>query len=528
MALPISNAPKNLQWIYKIFQDFALRSRDLKGNFGFGKIENLNPLVLGYPYLYVAPVNVTVVSNDRNVKSGYSIMEVELNCYIADKLRSDLKNDVETLSDVSEIAMAMIAELSQHPYYAQNNVSLVDDIEIQYEFEENDDITNRVVVNVNLRYPFKYTFCSNPVDELDGLYISDMFLTVTQSFCGLVKDCIEGFDLRGATGPAGATGSQGPAGATGSTGATGSQGPAGIDGATGPAGATGSQGPVGATGVADNLLLYDEGSFGIRLLATSSVIHTEWLGTNSQTIMSISNDGTFFNRYSPKNSYIYNDSNFTAFYLTQSGFEVINGIFGTSAVLNYNNTILSSNVLVNINGVNISTENLSTNDTNSLTINEDEIALTNTNDATGDITGIYMTNSSSGINFNFPTSSARFNNLFTGDEYFRIDEQGAILSTYSTSASERAVVLDSNDRLSLTTNPITISLDFNYGTFSYTYTSPYDIKINSFITSTTMSVTFSYNGSGSYVLGATISQFDTLLVRVTEAGLVVLQGNKLI
>jgi hypothetical protein len=207
---------------------------------------------------------------------------------------------------------------------------------------------------------------------------------------------------------------------------------------------------------------------------------------------------------------------------------VISGIFGTSAILNYNNNIKSSSVVVDRNGVNISTENLSTNDRNLLSITEDDIALTNTNDATGDITGIYMTNSSSGINFNFPTSSARFNNLFTGDEYFRIDELGAILSTYSTSASERAVVLDSNDRLSLTTNPITISLNFNYGTFSYTYISPYDIKINSFTTSTTMSVSFNYNGTGTYVLGSTISQFSTLSITVSSSGLLVLQGNKLI
>ena len=61
----------------------------------------------------------------------------------------------------------------------------------------------------------------------------------------------------GATGPAGATGSQGEIGATGPAGATGSQGeigPAGATGsqgeigATGPAGATGSQGPQGVTG----------------------------------------------------------------------------------------------------------------------------------------------------------------------------------------------------------------------------------------------------------------------------------------
>ena len=317
-------------------------------------------------------------------------------------------------------------------------------------------------------------------------------------------------------GVVGNQGDQGPQGDIGSQGFQGDQGP------------QGDIGPAGATGMALDLELYQEGYFGIRLLATSSTIHTEWLGTNSQTLMWLLNDGNFYNRYSTKNSYIYNNNDFTAFYLTQSGFEVISGIFGTSGILSYNNNIKSSNVVVNTNGVNISTENLSTNDRNLLSITELDIALTNTNDATGDITGIYMTNSSSGINFNFPNSSARFNNIITGDEYFRIDELGAILSTYSTSSSERAVVLDSNDRLSLTTNPITISLNFNYGTFSYTYISPYDIKINSFTTSTTMSVSFNYNGTGTYALGSTISQFSNLSITVSSSGLLVLQGNKLI
>jgi len=43
-----------------------------------------------------------------------------------------------------------------------------------------------------------------------------------------------------------------------------------------------------------------------------------------------------------------------------------------------------------------------------------------------------------------------------------------------------------------------------------------------------MSVTFSYNGSGTYSFGATISQFDTLSIEVNVDGLLVLQGNKLI
>ena len=102
-----------------------------------------------------------------------------------------------------------------------------------------------------------------------------------------------------------------------------------------------------------------------------------------------------------------------------------------------------------------------------------------------------------------------------------------ILSTYSISSSEKNLVLDGN-KISVTSNPILISLDFNFGTYSYRYTAPYDLKVNSYETSTTMSVTFSYNGSGTYSFGSTISKFDTLSIEVNTDGLVILEGNKLI
>jgi len=134
-----------------------------------------------------------------------------------------------------------------------------------------------------------------------------------------------------------------------------------------------------------------------------------------------------------------------------------------------------------VNGSIVSSENQVSGDINRLLATENDLQLININNSTGEITGIYITSSTSGLNINFPNSSTRFNNITTGDEYFRVDEQGAILSTYSTSSSEKKqVVLDTNDRLSLTTNPITLSLNFNYGTYSYTYVAPYDLK-NRFI-----------------------------------------------
>ena len=192
MALPISNAPKNFHWIYKIFQDFALRSRDLKGHFGFGGADDINAEVLEYPYLWIEPVRTRIITTDRNVKSGYSTIEVEIRAIVADKLRSDLLNTPETISDVNEILMTIVAELSQHPYYALNNVKLVEDVVIETEIERNDDIVNSAVATMVFQYPFKYTYCSDPVNDVDGfLSISDMFLTVTASFCELVHDCLD-------------------------------------------------------------------------------------------------------------------------------------------------------------------------------------------------------------------------------------------------------------------------------------------------------------------------------------------------
>jgi hypothetical protein len=166
MALPISNAPKNLMWVYKIFNDFSIRSKDLKGNFGFGSIDEINSEVLEYPYLWIEPIRNRILSTDRDVKSGYSTIEVEVRVIVADKLRSDVLNNVETISDVNEIVMTIIAELSQHPYYAQNGVKLVDDIIIENEFEKNDDIINRCLATMVLQFPFRYSYCSDPISPL--------------------------------------------------------------------------------------------------------------------------------------------------------------------------------------------------------------------------------------------------------------------------------------------------------------------------------------------------------------------------
>ena len=167
MPLPITRVPKNLMWLDKVLKDFSDRSLELKG-YGFGALDEINPLDLEYPYLWVNPTRTRILANDRSVKSGYSIIDCELEILVADKLRSDKLNEVETISDVNEILMSLIAELSQHPYYTKTNVSLVDDIDIENEWEKGDDIVNRAKATFTLRWPFSYKYCGEPVLDIEN------------------------------------------------------------------------------------------------------------------------------------------------------------------------------------------------------------------------------------------------------------------------------------------------------------------------------------------------------------------------
>lgn len=69
-----------------------------------------------------------------------------------------------------------------------------------------------------------------------------------------------------------------------------------------------------------------------------------------------------------------------------------------------------------------------------------------------------------------------------------------LISTYSVSDSSLYLVLD-NNLISVSKNPIKISFDFNFGELSYLYIAPDKIQINSFTSSTDMSVLFLVNYS---------------------------------
>ena len=276
--IPANNGVKNSEWCVAIFKDFAIRSRDLQGRFQFGDSDEMNPEMLTYPYMYVAPSGI-VVSPNIDGKSGYAFIEASYDVTIADKLKSSADNELETVSDTQEIMMALISELGSHPYYVDNQMKLVGDVNLTTTLEQDDAILTKVTADITLRYPFKYQYCNQPVDNIPFYpeITTDIFTSVTQSICTIIEGCpviltIENtlIDLQeqidnivlqpGPTGPQGVTGptgEPGPIGPTGQDGFLGGTGPQGVTGPTGEPGPIGPTGPAGQNGQSTSYFLYE-------------------------------------------------------------------------------------------------------------------------------------------------------------------------------------------------------------------------------------------------------------------------------
>jgi len=188
--IPASNNMKNTEWAVAIFKDFAIRSLDLQGRFNYGGADEINALMLDFPYMYVVPSDIVLTQN-LDGKSGFSIMETTFEVVIADKLKSGKDNELQTISDSQEIMLALVAEVSTHPYYIANQMKLVNDVLITTSFEADDAIVSKVSANITLAYPFRYQYCNQPVEGIPFYpsITTDIFSSVTQSLCTIIDGC---------------------------------------------------------------------------------------------------------------------------------------------------------------------------------------------------------------------------------------------------------------------------------------------------------------------------------------------------
>ena len=235
--IPVNNSSKQTSWMMAMFQDFATRSVEIKGEFYDSRLYDINAIIKKTPYMFVDIGDQTLIQDGNG---RFASIELTFTVYVADKELVKKVNETTAATTTRRILVDLVAELSQHPYYVQNKVKLVNDVTIETTFETDDDYLVRSSCDLTLRVPFDVKYCATPIEPIP-LYTSqtiDTFQSATQSICDIVKTC-------GSLGPTGPAGTQGPQGIQGNTGAAGS-------GGTGSIGATGGVG--GFTIIYDNTL----------------------------------------------------------------------------------------------------------------------------------------------------------------------------------------------------------------------------------------------------------------------------------
>ena len=353
--IPISNAQKNYLFILAILEDYATRSKFIQyingvnNPFGVGPIDKINEVIKTTPYMWITDLGSTMIKADD--RTGFNNIEHKVRIYIADKLIVDDTNQDSAINNTKEELFAIIAELTQHPYYIQNKIKLSDDdIDVESEYEVDDDYLVRSYADLTFVVPFQYTYCSNPTDTIPLYNTTTIpyFNSATVSICSILSQCdsTKGATgatgpagVNGATGPAGADGATGPAGATGSDGATGPAGATGSDGATGPAGATGATGPTlgwdASLAISNNSQTYDiimGTSTSIRSSNGGGQIDLDVAGVGNNIFITTDNgngttpaillspsDGLTIQDFSPSNAQIYITTNYESIVMADGG-----------------------------------------------------------------------------------------------------------------------------------------------------------------------------------------------------------------
>jgi len=202
----MANNTLSLNKVVSILRDIQIRHK-MVNSFFFGTTADYNALknVL-YPIFIVEPTSTIMKQSQQTL--GYQSEFLGFNLYLMDRINKGDSNYQELLSDCLYELQTIIAEIDNHIYYIEANMSIVEDISFEPVVRFDDDDVNGYMAKIKFKIPIRYTPCNNPIQPITGFTVS------------LNSDTSQ-YRMIGATGP------QGPQGATG---------PQGIQGVTGPSG----------------------------------------------------------------------------------------------------------------------------------------------------------------------------------------------------------------------------------------------------------------------------------------------------
>ena len=164
-----------IEQIILLFKDVAERHKQINGfvvseDYDLGTTETSS-----FPLLAIVPTN----PNLPRTVNGFSMFSMDFELKLLDL--ADGSDKIHVYSDAVEILKDIVNEFATHPYYADNSIDIVNDVNM----EKLDGFTDEDLYGygtvITLVSPNKISFCGSPITNLTGFNFTPPVTTVTDN-----------------------------------------------------------------------------------------------------------------------------------------------------------------------------------------------------------------------------------------------------------------------------------------------------------------------------------------------------------
>lgn len=164
-----------LNQLIAALKSIATRHKQIN-SFGVGdawEVGATNELV--HPVLWVNPVTADMPKTEN----GYSSYTVDFNITLFDLVNKDETNENEVLSDTFGMIRDIVNEFNTHPDYIDSEFNIINDLSFESFTERYDEEVSGWEVTFSLESPNRRSFCSSPIDNIEGFSFTPEVCTVT-------------------------------------------------------------------------------------------------------------------------------------------------------------------------------------------------------------------------------------------------------------------------------------------------------------------------------------------------------------
>jgi hypothetical protein len=153
---------KSLNQLIKSFSDFADAHGQIN-SFGVGDLWEVGMSTeLQYPLLWIQPTETKIIKGEAET---FAISTTKFRVFILDRVKKDETNEMEVLSDTTQIGHDLVKNIDQNPIFLSGNYTLnEEDVLMEYVTEKLKDEVSGVYMQMTFSYPFN-SGCSTPLNS---------------------------------------------------------------------------------------------------------------------------------------------------------------------------------------------------------------------------------------------------------------------------------------------------------------------------------------------------------------------------